>query len=162
MKSNNTPSFAILIIISAIVTNVGGGAFAFQTPALSAKRRTAPATVLYDTSQVEEIMSSQYPVFMKLIMSKNADLWKKLSDASSEGFTIFAPTDDAMRGLGEKRLSQLDDVRNGETAEKMASFHAIGEQVTADALYNSGGVVTIGGVIDVGRSRSVEVFLYCE
>ena len=87
-------------------------------------------------------------------MSKNPEVWKKLSDASSDGFTIFAPNDNAMRNLGDKKLSQLDDVRNGETAEKIAAFHAIGERVRSDELYNSGGVITIAGVVDVGRSRS--------
>lgn len=79
-------------------------------------------------------------------------MWKQLSDASAAGFTIFAPSDEAMTALGDKKLSQLDDDRNGETAEKIATFHAIGELVTADELYNSGGVITLGGVIDVARS----------
>ena len=47
---------------------------------------------------------------------------------------------------------------NLETAEKMASFHVIEEPVTAEALFNSGGVVTFGGVIDVERSISGGLF----
>lgn len=112
------------------------------------------STLLRDTSQVEETIASQYPIFMNLIMSKNADLWKQLSDASAEGFSVFAANDIAMQNLGEKKLSQLADDRNGETAEKIAAFHAIGEKVTSEELYNSGGVVTLGGVIDVSRSTT--------
>ncbi len=129
---------------------------AFTSPAFSTQSRrfTVSTTLFRDTAQVEEVLTSQYPMFMKLIMSKNSEMWKQLSDASASGFTIFAPTDDAMKALGDKKLSQLDDDRNGETAEKIASFHAIGERVTADELYNSGGVVTMAGVVDVGRSKT--------
>jgi len=168
MQIKYTLAVSFLIAISTIVTNAVGVS-AFQSPAVSLNSRKtsststkASTTLLRDTAKVEEIMTSQYPIFMKLIMSKNADMWKKLSDASSGsndgdengGITIFAANDNAMKNLGEKRLSQLEDVRNGKRPKKMAGFHAIGELVTADALYNSGGVVTIGGVIDVGRSRS--------
>ena len=92
-------------------------------------------------------------MFSKLIMSKNSDVWKEISEAK-EGFTIFAPNDDAMRNIGEKRLGQLDDIRNDETARKIAAFHAVTEPVSAQELFNSGGVVTVGGVVDVGRSRT--------
>lgn len=93
-------------------------------------------------------------MFHSLIMSTSADVWKKLSDASNVGSTIFAVSDSGMTGLGEKRLGQLEDIRNRETVEKMAGFHAVGERVSADALFESGGVITIGGVVDVGRSIS--------
>lgn len=143
--------FSIIFLTLAIVAinAFQPSSFSSSRPTTATRRRT---TLLRDTARVEAVMNEQYPIFMKLIMSKNSDLWKKLSDASADGFTIFAPNDDAMRRLGEQKLSQLDDVRNGETAEKMAAFHAIGERVSADDLYNSGGVITIGGVIDVGRS----------
>lgn len=104
-------------------------------------------------------MKSEYPLFHELIFSKNAQVWKSLSEAcaTSEedrepGFTIFAPNDAAMRSLGERRLEQLDDVRNLESAEKMASFHAVDEVVEIGQLFNSAGVVTLGGVVDVGRT----------
>ena len=146
-------SIYAIAIFHCIVAN------AFQVPPPTTSKfsngRGRTTTLLRNTAEVEAVMNEQYPIFMKLIMGKNADLWKKLSDASSdEGFTLFAPNDDAMRSLGDKRLAQLDDVRNDESAEKMATFHAIGERVTSDELYNSGGVITIGGVIDVGRSVS--------
>ncbi len=142
-------------LISSIAILLFTTSDAFQPSLLSRRVSTMrrSSTLLRDTSQVEQVIRDQYPKFMKLIMSKNADVWKQLSDASSEGFTIFAPNDAAMNSLGEKKLSQLDDVRNGETAEKIASYHAVDERVTADELFNSGGVVSLGGVIDVGRSK---------
>lgn len=89
-------------------------------------------------------------MFDSLLLSKYPDLWKKLpSDAAC---TIFAPNEKAFSDLGDKKLGQLQDIRNEETVQKMASFHAVGERVTADELFNSGGVVTIGGVVPVGRS----------
>jgi len=113
-------------------------------------------TFLRDTSQVEDILKEQYPIFHELIMSRNVDVWKQLSDASSDesGFTIFAPNDDAMQNLGSKKLGQLGDVRNDETAEKIAAFHAVREPVSSAELFNSGGIITIGGVVDVGRSKT--------
>lgn len=151
MQYNKFYTFC-LAIIACVINNCS---YAFQPYALSlspsTRRRT---TLLRDTAEVEETMKTQYPSFMKLILSKNSDVWKQLSDASEEGFTIFAPNSSAMNGLGEKKLSQLDDTRNGETAEKIAAYHTIGERVSSDELYNSGGVITLGGTIDVGRSKT--------
>ncbi|GFH44194.1 hypothetical protein CTEN210_00668 [Chaetoceros tenuissimus] len=139
-------------------------AFAFQT---SVSKLQLRSTALYETYesfespntstttlQVENILKEQYPIFHKLIMSKNPQVWKELSEAGALGFTVFAVNDEAMRNLGEKRLGQLDDIRNEEAAQKMAAFHAVNEPVSAEELFNSGGVVTIGGVVDVGRSVS--------
>ena len=104
-----------------------------------------------DLQRAKTYITEQYPLFDRLILSKNQDVWKKLSDAS-DGCTIFAPSNSAMESLGDKKLNQLKDIRNEETAQKMAAFHVVGERVTAEELFNSGGVVTIGGVVDVGRS----------
>lgn len=159
MMSIQTPTKLLTSICALWTIFVLSSCNAFQSPSpyLSSTRTTrrlSSSTLLRDTSQVEEVLGTQYPIFTNLIMSKNADMWKKLSDASNEGFTIFAPNDDAMKVLGDKKLTQLGDDRNGETAEKIATFHAIEERVTADELYNSGGVITLGGVIDVGRSKT--------
>jgi len=70
------------------------------------------------------------------------------------GFTIFAPNEAAFIDLGEKKLDQLGDVRNDEVTEKIASYHVILEPVTADELFNSGGVVTEGGEVPAERSIS--------
>lgn len=60
----------------------------------------------------------------------------------------------AFEALGEKKRMQLADARNGETTEKIAAYHVIAEPVTAEALLASGGVITLGGEIPVGRSTS--------
>ncbi|ACI65493.1 predicted protein [Phaeodactylum tricornutum CCAP 1055/1] len=103
-----------------------------------------------DTTQLEQVLNTEYPSFTKLLLQKNAAIWKALADG--ESYTIFAPTEDAMAAHGDKRRLQLADDRNRETAEQMASFHVVNELVTADELFASAGVVTLGGVIDVGRS----------
>jgi hypothetical protein len=142
-----------------------GSANAFSSPRTASDRSTSspirernarPKTFLRDTltSQVEEIMKQEYPLFHKYILSANPTVWKEFSESSSLGFTVFSVSDDVMRGLGEQKLSQLEDIRNGETVEKIAAYHAVNEPVGAEELFNSGGVVTIGGVVDVGRSRT--------
>ena len=103
-----------------------------------------------DTAALEEYLAERCPSFLTLVFKKNQDVWKKLSDAPD--FTVFCPTDDAMQRLGDKKLAQLQDDRNGELAEQIAAFHAVGEAVTPEELFNSGGVITMGGTIDVGRS----------
>lgn len=194
MKVNSVMN--LFLHIPCLLTIAGGvrvNAFAFHgTPALGtrnsvtdrkgfasssstksstpARRSRSLSTQLYGdtlTSRVEEVIKEDYPIFHELMLSKNPEVWKALSDASTRsgpatldedtaapapGFCIFAPNDDAMRALGDTRLAQLGDVRNGETAEKMAAFHAVDEVVTVEELYNSGGVMTIGGVVDVGRT----------
>lgn len=134
--------------------------FAFQVAVpITKSKRAANFHVLYDTtSDVQEILKADYPIFYKLVMSKNADVWKSLNKESSGGFTIFAPSDAAMESLGKKKLNQLLDDRNRETAEKIAAYHAVSEPVGAWELLNSGGVRTIGGNVKVGKSKSGDFF----
>lgn len=103
-------------------------------------------------SDAEEYLSANHPSFSSLL-SKNGDVAKKVLKSES-GFTIFAPNESAFADLGEKRRSQLDDVRNDEVTEKIASYHVIAEPVTSDQLFNSGGVVTEGGEVPAERSVS--------
>lgn len=137
--------------------NVRNTCSSFSPESVSASTRTnRPTTHLSETltSQVEDVLKAQYPMFHKLIMSTNADVWKELSEASADGFTVFAASDDAMRNLGDTKVSQLNDIRNVETAEKMAAYHAVNEPVGSEELFNSGGVVTSGGVVDILRSST--------
>lgn len=161
----NLSGFTLLFLTSVVEF-----VFAFQsspptttTTSTRTRAKNCGNTILFNsntlTSEVEDVLKSEYPLFHELIFSKNAQVWKSLSEAcaTSEedrepGFTIFAPNDAAMRSLGERRLEQLDDVRNLESAEKMASFHAVDEVVEIGQLFNSAGVVTLGGVVDVGRT----------
>lgn len=117
-------------------------------------------TSLHDTAaEVEKMMKEDYSIFYNLIFQKNKEVWKELAgstamdDMEAKGFTIFAPNDAAMKGLGKKRLDQLLDDRNFETAEKMAAYHAVQEPVGAWDLINSAGVKTLGGDVKVGRAK---------
>ena len=109
-------------------------------------------TNLYDAAtDVEDYLATNYPSCSNLF-AKNGDAMKKIIK-SDVGFTIFAPNEKAFKDLGKKR-DQLEDVRNDEVAEKIASYHVILEPVTADQLFNSGGVVTEGGEVPAERSVS--------
>jgi len=91
-------------------------------------------------------------------MSKNDDVWKKLRD-STVGITIFAPTDDAVAALGDKKLQQIRDVRNEETVLRMCAYHAVNEPVGAEELFSSAGVIPVAGdVIPVERSVTGALF----
>jgi len=82
---------------------------------------------------------------------------KAIND-SDAGYTVFAPNDDAFKALGDKKLMQLKDDRNREMAEKIAAYHVIAEQVTADALFDAGGVITMGGEVPIERTVSGGLF----
>lgn len=135
-------------------------ATAFQLTLPIAKSRPSPTTTsLYDTtSEVDALLKQDYPIFYNLVMCKNATVWKELNNALEDpdkpnGFTIFAPNDEAMENLGKKRLDQLLDDRNREAAEKVAAYHAINEPVGAWDLITSGGIKTMGGDVKVGKSK---------
>ena len=97
-----------------------------------------------------------YPAFYNLI-DKNDELWKKLSDG--DGYTMFVPTEEAFQELGDKKLKQMEDVRNTETKNKIGAFHCVAETVTYEQLYNSGGVVTLGGeAVNVDRTKTGGMF----
>ena len=100
---------------------------------------------------LEQTLQQYFPAFVELV-EKNEALWKALRESDEEGWTIFAPNNAAFEALGEKKLSQLSDVRNLETNEKIGLYHAIGEIVTPEALFASGGIITVGGEVPVGRS----------
>jgi len=103
-------------------------------------------------TDVEDYIAQNYPSCSSLL-SKNGDAMKKIIK-SETGFTIFAPNEKAFADLGDTGRAQLDDVRNAEVTEKIATYHVILEPVTADQLFNSGGVVTEGGEVIAGRSVS--------
>jgi uncharacterized surface protein with fasciclin (FAS1) repeats len=139
----STTLFAV-VVLALIVTPLSH-AFVVVTQA----SRTSSTRLFADMSEVRTLLESNYPIF-DAITAKNEELWKKLSDADS--FTLFVPSEAAFRSLGEKKVKQLNDDRNFETTNKVGLFHAIGEVVTAEALFASGGVITMGGEVPVGRS----------
>ena len=155
---NSTPKMNLLTTVLASALLFLSTSTAFQVTSPISISRNKPQTILRDTlSEVDGLVKKEYPIFYKLILSRNTDLWKDLGAAEADdtigGFTIFAPNDEAMENLGKKRLDQLVDDRNSETAEKIAAFHAVAESVGGWELITSGGIVTVGGVVDVGKSK---------
>lgn len=118
-----------------------------------AAQKSHPTVSLANSaSDVEEYLANYYPSAFNLF-ARNGDAMKKILK-SEVGFTIFAPNEYAFNELGEKKREQLEDVRNDEMAEKIVLYHVIEEPVTADLLFNSGGVVTEGGEVVAERSVS--------
>lgn len=138
-------------------------------------RRVALSSTSVARSDLEILVSEEFPMFYSLL-SLNEGLWKKL-DESDRGCTLFAPSDSVFLKLGEKKLLKLKDNRNLETAQKMGLYHIIeSEAVTAARLRTEdwtrpapadGGprpitvqaLVTMGGEVPVGRSKSGGLFL---
>lgn len=124
---------------------------------------------LVDRSNLDKFLSTKYPGFYYLL-SKNEKVLKILQ--SNDPITVFAPNAAAFEKLGEKKLKQLEDPRNLETAEKMGEYHIIpSEAVSATRLFQEdwtipkdketgkpslsfAGIVTVGGEVAVSRSKS--------
>jgi uncharacterized surface protein with fasciclin (FAS1) repeats len=105
-------------------------------------------------TSVEAFLAEKYPAFLSIV-SKNAAVMKLLRESTGKGCTIFAPNSKAFEDLGDKKRMQLADDRNYESVEKIGAYHVVAEEaVTAEKLFASGGVVTLGGIVDVGRSVS--------
>eukprot|EP00978_Attheya_sp_CCMP212_P005036 scaffold11126_cov56-Attheya_sp.AAC.8 len=159
---------------------------AFQTTISPAFARST--TRLWDTQEVvpldtdgsekqtsvELFLKEKFPDFHKLAC-KNEDIWKTLAEATGptgSGCTVFAPNADAFKNLGEKKLFQLEDARNLETAQKISSYHVVPiEAVTYQKLrtedwtipkpadgsprpFTVRALTTLGGEVPVGRSKS--------
>ena len=107
-------------------------------------------------TEAEEYVMKNFPTAWDLLQ-RNNDVMKKMNKAEL-GFTIFAPNEAAFQSLGDKRNGQLKDVRNEEVVEKIAAYHIVAEPVTADQLFNSGGIVTEGGEVPAERSVSGGLF----
>ena len=127
---------------------------ALQPPRLT-QRPQRPATRLYNTAEVEACLNDEFPSFAALVF-ENEELWRGLRDGS--GYTVLAPNEAAFNALDEKRRAQLKDPRNGEVVEQIGAYHVISDPVSKDDLYESSGVVTAGGRIDVGRSVTGGLF----
>jgi len=113
-----------------------------------------------DLLLIREFLEKNYPAFYTLL-DMNEDVWKAIGDTedgAEVGFTVFAPSADALQALGEEKERQLFDERNTETAQKIAGYHVIGEPVSAEALFGSGGVVTSSGEVPIERSISGGIF----
>lgn len=112
-----------------------------------------------DLLLVREFLQKNSPVFLS-ILDKNAEVWKAIGseddvDTEVGGFTLFLPSAEALEALGETKQNQLLDERNQETTEKIAGYHVIGgEAISAEALFEAGGVMTVAGEVPIERSVS--------
>lgn len=143
--------FTLLAISCCAIIGVNG----FIATKFHRVHRSSSILKAEGMSEVQTFLQDRHPEFDQLVQ-QNEELWKKLSD--SDSFTIFAPTSAAFEALGEKKRNQLYDSRNGELAEKIGMFHVIGEEVTAEALFNAGGVITMGGEVSIEKSIAGGIF----
>ncbi|KAL7460007.1 hypothetical protein ACHAXS_001636 [Conticribra weissflogii] len=146
------------LFVSTCIIIVLGGSTAFQRRHFHRQlsRRRIQPTLHSSASDAEEFVASKFPSCSALLI-KNKDVMKAIND-SDAGYTVFAPNDDAFKALGDKKLMQLKDDRNGEMAEKIAAYHVIAEPVTADELFDAGGVITMGGEVPIERTVSGGLF----
>jgi Fasciclin domain len=124
----------------------------------------------YVSLQAEKILKNDYPSFHSLL-SKNENIWKTLSELSTD-FTLFAPNELAFENLGSKRIKQLKDERNLETAQKMGLYHVVATDVLSPAQLQTedwtvpkptdgsprpitiGAVITMAGKVPIGRRKT--------
>jgi uncharacterized surface protein with fasciclin (FAS1) repeats len=169
----------LLIVASAALP----AAQAFISPATPVARlqRENTLTVLSESASTEDAKEDQsiesylkenYPIFESTIFSKMPNVYATLKGAdSSSGFTVFCASDAVMVDIDQKRKLQISDPRNEEITEKLASYHLIPNgKVTRERLQREdwtvprtadgvaalsiGGVLTAGGELRVGRSKS--------
>jgi uncharacterized surface protein with fasciclin (FAS1) repeats len=167
-----------LLIIASSATLPA--AQAFISPATPVARLQRGTTVLSESStedaeegqSIESYLKENYPIFESTIFSKMPNVYATLKEAdSSSGFTIFCASDAVMIDIDQKRKLQISDPRNEEITEKLASYHLIPNgKVTRERLQREdwtvprtadgvaalsiGGVLTAGGELRVGRSKS--------
>jgi uncharacterized surface protein with fasciclin (FAS1) repeats len=126
-----------------------------------------------DQPVLKAFLTDEYSAFAQLL-SLNPGIWEMLDKESA--VTIFCPPNAAFDRLGEKRLRQLRDVRNEETAQKIGQYHVVlGDAVSAARLRTEdwtvklppsstssstssrpikvSGLITMGGEVPVGRPK---------
>ncbi|VEU33672.1 unnamed protein product [Pseudo-nitzschia multistriata] len=107
-----------------------------------------------DLLLIREFLQNNYPDFYT-ILDKNEEIWKAIGDTeegNEPGFTVFVPSVEALQNMDVEKQNQLLDERNLETIQKIAAYHVIGEPVTSEALFEAGGVLTVGGEVPIERS----------
>ncbi len=132
-------------------------------------RAATPATEDAEEGQsIEAFLKEKYPVFESTVFSKIPNVYGSLKGSD---FTIFCASDAVMADIEQKRKLQISDPRNLEITEKLASYHLIPTgKVTRERLQREdwtvpktadgvaalsiGGVLTAGGELRVGRSKS--------
>lgn len=125
-----------------------------------------------DEATIQAYLQQNYPLFESLLLSKIPNIYATLQASdSTNGYTIFCPSNSVMENIDPKRKVQIVDPRNVEVTEKLASYHIIPNgKVTAERLKREdwtvprspdgvaalsiGGVLTLAGELRVGRSKS--------
>jgi uncharacterized surface protein with fasciclin (FAS1) repeats len=141
------------------------------TPSRTLRTKTLLSSSPEPVESIESYLQSAHPLFETLLLSKIPNIYGTLQESeANNGYTIFAPSNSVMENLEPKRKLQISDPRNAETTEKLASYHVISNgKVTAERLKREdwtvpkidgvaalsiGGVLTLGGELRVGRSKS--------
>lgn len=106
--------------------------------------------MMANMGELERFIYAYYPSFHFLLTTSEDEALKVLRD-SSNYCTIFAPLEEVFQKMGEKKVAQLGDPRNMETAMKIAAYHVVNEAVSAEELFDSGGVITLGGTVPIDR-----------
>lgn len=156
------PSHKLLLLLVAAVSATTTAFQSINTLTTSAKLSSLSSSYAWrlyaKTDILERILQERYPSFHQLLLKDNVDVWKNLNKPETVDFTIFCPTQQAFTQLGETKCSQLQDVRNSEASFKIGAYHVICESVTPTALFDSAGVVTMGGQVPVDRSMTGGMF----
>lgn len=109
LDASNILTMLSFIILLAIVAT----AAAFSPGATNRRAVVVRSSSISSSAgDVEDYLAKNYPSCSALL-AKNGDAMKKVIKADA-GFTIFVPNEAAFAALGEKRRSQLDDIRNAE------------------------------------------------
>jgi uncharacterized surface protein with fasciclin (FAS1) repeats len=167
---------SIGFIAAIALSHMTGTAIAFSPPVAPSARTThlysAPAP---EDESIQSYLQTNYPLFETLLLSKIPNIYSILKESdAANGYTIFVPSNAVMENIDSKRKLQISDPRNAETTEKLASYHVIPNgKVTQERLKREdwtvpkidgvaalsiGGVLTLGGELRVGRSKSGGVF----
>lgn len=169
------------LLVAIMAAFAVGAASAFQTTkahATTCRATTRNSPTFLEESKgekapvtVESFISEKYPEF-KALLSKNETLWKAVKESLKDGCTLFVPTSAAFEALGEKKLKQLQDERNLETAQKLGAFHVIlSDAVPANQLFiedwtgpkpapgmqrpiKVGGINTVAGSVPISREKT--------
>lgn len=164
---------SIRFILTISLSYLAGNAFAFSPPCSPLRSQTHlhSSESAPETESIEGFLQANYPLFETLLLSKIPNIYNTLKESDEgNGYTLFVPSNSVMENLDQKRKLQISDPRNAETTEKLASYHVIPNgKVTAERLKREdwtvpkidgvaalsiGGVLTVGGELRVGRSKS--------
>mmetsp|Transcript_24683 Transcript_24683/g.68267 ORF Transcript_24683/g.68267 Transcript_24683/m.68267 type:complete len:257 (+) Transcript_24683:82-852(+) len=131
-----------------------------------------------DATNIEKFLKQKFPEFLYLISKNDEILQDVIRNPAkiNEGVTIFAPNSAAFQKLGSVALRQLDDERNEEISQKIASYHVVTDGAVdyrklrtedwtkgrpkdgSKPAFTVEGVQTMGGIVPVGRAKEDGLF----